>query len=55
MNDMHMQASVEVLSKQLYNEDAKHTPALYGVLDRRMVFKSHIALCRFYLDKIICN
>ncbi|KAL6268377.1 hypothetical protein P5V15_001510 [Pogonomyrmex californicus] len=36
MHDMHMQASVEVISKNLYNEDAKHTPAVHGALDRRM-------------------
>jgi len=43
MHDMHMQASVEVISKSLYNEDAKHTPVLYGALDRRMVFKDCIS------------
>lgn len=42
MIDMHMQASVEVISKSLYNEDAKRTPALHGALDKRMVFKSCI-------------
>ncbi|XP_011874550.1 PREDICTED: DNA-directed RNA polymerase III subunit RPC1 [Vollenhovia emeryi] len=35
-NVMFMQASVEVFSKSLYNEDTRRTPALYGALDRRM-------------------
>ncbi|KAG5346572.1 RPC1 polymerase, partial [Acromyrmex charruanus] len=36
MHDINMQASVEMISKNLYNEDTKHTPALQGALDRRM-------------------
>jgi len=39
MHDMHMQASVEVISKSLYNEDAKHTPVLHGALDRPKKFE----------------
>lgn len=53
MRDMHMQASVEVISKSLYNEDAKRTPALYGALDRRMVFKNYMTLSHFDLDRVI--
>jgi len=41
MLDINMQASVEMISKNLYNEDTKHTPALQGALDRRMVFGDH--------------
>lgn len=51
--DMHMQASVEVISKSLYNEDSKRTPALHGALDRRMVFKSCMTLDHLDLDRII--
>jgi cell division protein YceG involved in septum cleavage len=37
MHNIREQANVEVITKQLYNEDATRTPTQYGVLDRRMV------------------
>lgn len=34
---MRQQAHIQVVSKNLYSQDTKHTPLSYGVLDHRMV------------------
>ena len=34
---MRQQAHIQVVSKNLYSQDTKHTPLPYGVLDHRMV------------------
>lgn len=47
MHNMLMQSSVPVITKNLYNEDVERTPVMYGMLDRRMVFKNY-NIC-FYL------
>ncbi|EZA62907.1 DNA-directed RNA polymerase III subunit RPC1 [Ooceraea biroi] len=36
MHDMLLQANVEVIAKNLYNEDTSRTPIQHGALDRRM-------------------
>ncbi|XP_012231845.1 DNA-directed RNA polymerase III subunit RPC1 isoform X2 [Linepithema humile] len=36
MHNMLMQSSVQVITKNLYNEDAMRTPVPHGVLDKRM-------------------
>lgn len=35
---MRQQAHIQVVSKNLYSQDTKHTPLSYGVLDHRMVW-----------------
>lgn len=34
---MRQQAHIQVVSKNLYSQDLKHSPLPYGVLDHRMV------------------
>lgn len=38
---MRQQAHIQVVSKNLYSQDTKHTPLPYGVLDHRMVQSRH--------------
>ncbi len=38
---MRQQAHIQVVSKNLYSQDTKHTPLSYGVLDHRMVWHGH--------------
>jgi len=53
MHNIREQANVEVITKQLYNEDATRTPTQYGVLDRRMVCDIRYIL--FHLIKKVQN
>ena len=39
---MRQQAHIQVVSKNLYSQDTKHTPLSYGVLDHRMVGRETI-------------
>lgn len=38
-DQMRQQAHIQVVSKNLYSQDTKHSPLPYGVLDHRMVWK----------------
>jgi len=42
---IQQQAHIQVVSKNLYNQDAPRTPAAFGVLDRQMGTNSKIAKC----------
>lgn len=53
-HNMERQAHMHVVAKNLYNQDAGHTPVPYGVLDRRMVShneNSFYPSCISYLSK----
>lgn len=58
MHNMLMQSTVQVITKNLYNEDIGRTPLLYGALDRRMVLKNcnnfYLFLKRQKIYKIRC-
>ena len=37
-HQIQQQAHIQVVAKNLYNQDAQRTPIAYGMLDRRMVY-----------------
>lgn len=52
---MRQQAHIQVVSKNLYSQDTKHTPLAYGVLDHRMVRHKHISTYFTLCKKPACN
>lgn len=51
---MRQQAHIQVVSKNLYSQDTKHTPLSYGVLDHRMVWHGHKHFLHFLLLEKCC-
>ncbi|XP_050462135.1 DNA-directed RNA polymerase III subunit RPC1 [Cataglyphis hispanica] len=45
MHNMLMQSSVQIITKNLYNEDVERTPVMYGMLDRRMGISANGVEC----------
>ncbi|XP_072757329.1 DNA-directed RNA polymerase III subunit RPC1-like [Anoplolepis gracilipes] len=44
-HNMLMQSSVQVITKNLYNEDVERSPVMHGILDRRMGISNNNSEC----------